>query len=254
LREEKREEFYQFFKEVSSIYDILSPDAFLRPYLEDAETLTRMYRIVREAYDPGIRIDKDFSRKIVKLVQEYTKISKIKSALEIFEINPDTLRKIEESKTSDTEKVFNLVKSIQKAISDNIDRAPYLISIGEKAELIAKLFKERQKNTQETLEELKKIIAEINSARREQEETKMPAEIFSILWMLKKGGIDKPEDKANQMLGVLQKFPHWKRSEKHEREVKQKLFGVLLQSGIKDIERITTIGKNIMRVIKGGAE
>jgi type I restriction enzyme R subunit len=61
-----------FFKEIADIYDILSPDAFLRPYIADMETLTRMYKILREAYEPGIAIDKCFSRKTAKLVQAHT--------------------------------------------------------------------------------------------------------------------------------------------------------------------------------------
>ncbi len=242
-----------FYKEVSNIYDILSPDSFLRPYVEDVETLARMFRILKEAYDPGIPIDKDFSRKTAKLVQKHTKTDKIKSTLDIYEINEETLRKIEESKASDTEKVFNLLKSIEKTIKDNVDWAPYLISIGDKAILIAELYKIRQKSTLEALEELKRIIEEINSARKEQEERNMSAEVFSIFWLLKKEGIEAPEDKANHMKGVLARFPHWRRSEHHEREVKNELYKVLLQSGIKDIHEITKVAQNTMRVVKGGA-
>lgn len=252
MEEEKRHKFYQFFKDVSDIYDILSPDAFLRPYIEDMETLVRMYKILKEAYEPGISIDKEFSRKTAKLVQEHTKSGKIKPTLDIYEINEDTLRKIEESKATDTEKIFNLMKSIAKLIKDKAPNSLYLISIGEKAELIAKLYKERQRNAQQALEELKRIIEEINSARKEQEERKMPVEIFSIFWLLKNEGIDKPEDKANQMRVVLEKHPYWRISERQEREVKRKLVGVLLQSGIKDISKVTKIAQNIMRVIKGG--
>lgn len=143
IEEEERDKYYQFFKEISQIYDILSPDAFLRPYIEEIETLARMYRILREAYEPEILIDKDFSRKTARLVAEHTETSKIKSTLDIYEINEDTLRKIEERNASDTEKVFNLLKSIEKTIRDEVLGAPYLISIGERAELIAKLYKER---------------------------------------------------------------------------------------------------------------
>jgi type I restriction enzyme R subunit len=252
MDEEKRHKYYQFFKEVSDMYDILSPDAFLRPYIGDFETLMRMYKIIKEAYDPGISIDKDFSRKTAKLVQEYTRGGKIKSALDIYEINEDTLRKIEESNASDTEKVFNLLRSIEETVRTDGSRSPYLISIGEKARLIALLYKERQKTTQNTLEEFKKIIEEINSARKEQVERNMPVEVFSIFWILKNEGVDNPEHRADQMRDVLEKYPYWRTSEKHEREVKQKLFGVLLQSGI-DISKITKIVQNIMRVIKGGA-
>lgn len=35
LDENKRHDFYKFFKEISTIYEILSPDAFLRPYVDD---------------------------------------------------------------------------------------------------------------------------------------------------------------------------------------------------------------------------
>lgn len=253
MDEEKRHEYYQFFKEISSIYEILSPDAFLRPFIADMETLTRMYKILKEAYEPGIAIDKELSRKTAKLVQEQTKSGKIKPALEIYEINEATLRKIDESKASDTEKVFNLIRSIAKTIQDNVSLRPYLIPIGERAELISQLFKERQKNSQETLEELKRIIQEINTAKKEQAERGMPVEIFSIFWVLKKESIDQPEDKANQMRAVLAKYPHWRKSESHEREVKRELYAVLFQSGMRDTRKVTETAKNIMRVLKGGA-
>ncbi|NAS89251.1 deoxyribonuclease HsdR [ANME-1 cluster archaeon AG-394-G21] len=253
MDEEKRHEYYLFFKEIADIYDILSPDAFLRPYIADMETLTRMYKIVREAYEPGIAIDKSFSRKTAKLVQAHTKTGTIKPALKIYEINESTVKKIEESTAYDTEKVFNLIRSIEKTIKKDITQKPYLIPIGERAEQITMLFKERQKNSQETLEELKKVIAEINAAKKEQAERDMPVEIFSIFWLFKNEGIDNPEDKANQMRRVLVQYPHWRTSERHEREVKRELYSVLFQAGIHDTHMITTLGQKTMNVLKGGS-
>jgi hypothetical protein len=170
MDEEKRFEFYQLFEEISDIYEIMSPDKFLRPYLEDMETLARMYRILREAFEPGISVDKNFSRKTAELVQQYTRGSKIKPALDIYEINGETLRLIEESNASDTEKVFNLLRSIEQDVEENVHREPYMISIGEKAEAIAQRYKNRQMDTQETLEDVKKLIDERIAARKEQEE------------------------------------------------------------------------------------
>jgi len=65
------------------------------------------------------------------------------------------LKKIEESKKPDIEKVFNLLKSIEKEVINKKGVSPYLVSIGERAEAIAEMYKERQKSTQEALEELK---------------------------------------------------------------------------------------------------
>ncbi len=254
MDEEKRFEFYQFFEELSDIYEIISPDKFLRPYLEDMETLARMYRILREAFEPGISVDKNFSRKTAELVQQYTRGSKIKPALDIYEINGETLRLIEESNASDTEKVFNLLRSIEQDVEENVHREPYMISIGEKAEAIAQRYKNRQMDTQETLEDVKKLIDERIAARKEQEERNMPAEIFSIFWHFKNEGMADPEEKANRMIDVLEKYPHWKKSDRHERKVKQEIYKVLIQAKVGDASRISEIVQRILREIKRGAE
>jgi type I restriction enzyme R subunit len=249
IEEEERQKYYSFFSELSDIYEILSPDAFLRPYIDDFETLLRMYRIVKEAYEPGITVDKNLSKKTAKLVQKYTKTGKIKSSIEIYEIDGDTIKKLEESKSSDMEKIFNLLKSIEKIIEKEASKSPYLVSIGEKAELLAEIFKQRQRTTQQTLSELKILIEEINKARKEESSMDMPAEVFTIYWLLKNEGFEKPERSANQMREVLKKFPHWKRYGQHGREVRSELYAVLSSSKVED-DRIPDIVGKIMRALE----
>ena len=248
MDEQIRHEYYSFYKELSSIYEILSPDAFLRPYVEDYDTLSRIYKILREAFDPGIPIDKDFLRKTAKLVQEHTKSGVIQPTLDIYEINEETLKKIEESKASDTEKIFNLLKGIVGTVTRDSQLSPYLISIGEKAEEIAKLFKQRQLSTQQTLEELRRIVEEMNEARREQAEKNMPVEVFAVMWLLKKEGLKDAEGSANQMKDTFEKFPHWKTSEKHEREIRNQLYKIMVKTGIKNFIDIV---KKIMQILTG---
>ena len=250
--EEKRHEYYRSFKELADIYDILSPDAFLRTYIEDFETLARMYRILREAYDACILIDQDFSKKTAELVQKHTKIGQIRATLEVYEINENTLKLIEADGRSDTEKVFNLLKSIERLVLDESAKSLYLISIGEKAELIAKLYKERQRSTQETLDDLRSLIDDINVARKEQAEKNMAPEVFSVYWLFKNEGVANAEGKATQMDKVLTHFPHWRNSEKHEREVKRELYRILLQNGINDTRRMAEVANHIVQVIRGG--
>jgi len=248
--EQKRHEYYQFFKELESLYEIISPDAFLRPFLDDFETLTRMYRILKEAYEPHTPVDKELTRKVAKLVQTHTKSGPIKDTLDIYEINEDTLKKIEESKSSDTEKVFNLLKSINKMIETEAKNAPYLISIGEKAETLAILYKEGQKTTLAVLEEAKKLVEEINAARKEQIEKNMSSEVFAVYWLLKQEGYEKAEEIANQMGEVFKKHPHWKSSERIESEVRGELYGVMIKSGVCEKNRISAMVKKIMKNLK----
>jgi len=247
--EDRRDEYFQFFKELSDIYDIISPDAFLRPFLEEFETLARMYRILREAYGKVVIIDKEFSRKTARLVQEHTKSGKIKPSLEVFEINVETIRKIEESEATDTEKVFNLLKSIRKLIEEEGEKSPYLISIGEKAESLAKLYEEGQIRTLEALEEHKRLVAEINSAREEEKKRDMTTEVFTVYWLLKRKGVEKPEEKASQMREVFDKYPNWKWSEAQERAIRNELYKVLISPGKKESKTVSDQAKNIMKIL-----
>jgi len=248
--ETKRQEFYEFFKEISDIYEVISPDAFLRPYIEDFDTLARMFKILKEAYEPGIIIDKEFTRKTAKLVQEYTYSGKIKSSLEIYEIDENTLKRIEEDNSSDTEKVFNLIRSIINASDKGISTSPYLQSIGEKAELISNSFKQRQINAQMALDKLREIVEEINAAKKEQAEKKMPIEIFSVYWILKEKNVSGAEEKANSMKRIFEAYPHWRTSEEHERGFKRGILKVFIKSKIKAKEA-TKLTNRIITILKG---
>jgi len=243
----KREEFYTFFKKTSTVYEILSPDAFLRPYIKDYEKLVRMYKSVRASYEPRVDVDKEFERKTAQLVQQHTESSDIGDMTEVYEINEDLLAKIEEDKQSDIEKVFNLIRSIEKKIAREGHIDIYLLSIGEKAEAIAERFKDRQQTTQQTLEELKKLIEEMISAKQEQIEKNMPSETFSVYWIMKKEGVDNPEEHANQMKEVFTHYPHWAKSEGHEREVKRGLYKILIGAGVEDTP---TLVNKIMQLLK----
>ena len=250
--EEKRQEFYRYFMQLSQFYEIISPDDFLRPYLNDYETLSRMYKIVRESYDRGILIDHDFTKKTALLVQQHTTGSAIGTTLEVCEINEKTLKRIEESKASDTEKVFNLIKSIEKTAEQLGNTAPYLVSIAEKAEYLVKLFENRQQNTKETLEKLKEIIKEINAAQKEQAEKAMSSEVFTVYWLLKEEGLLNAEALANSLQEVFAKYPHWHNSERYEREIRNGLYRAIIQADTVDLKRVPAIAQNIIKVLKTG--
>ncbi|MCK9631132.1 MAG: HsdR family type I site-specific deoxyribonuclease [Methanoregula sp.] len=254
LNEEVRLTFYGFFHEISDIYEILSPDAFLRPYLDDVDTLARMYRMVRENFDPGISVDREFSRKVARLVQDHTVSSEIGAPGRIYEIDDKVLRYIEEQPASDIEKVFNLSKGITNLVRKHSEESPYLLSISEKADAVIQLYKDRQKTTQETLAELKTIIEEINAARLEQEKRNIPMEEFTIFWLLNKTNVTDTETKAHEMKGILNQYPHWRASEQQARDVKQELYTIILKSGISEIKEIKKIVDQIMNVLKRAVE
>ena len=245
--ENKRQEFYGYFRELEDLYEILSPDVFLREFVEDYQKLADLYALLRSAYDNHGITDRELARKTAHLVQEYTQAGVIHEAVAVQEITPQTLRKIAESNESDTVKVFNLLKSISHKVQDEAGRTPYLFTIGERAEAIAEAFKQRQSSTEEALKQLEAIIREINDAEREQAERGISGEAFATLWILKQSGISmtQAETVAGQMGELLKKYPHWHTSDEQSRQIRRKLYTVLEQANIKDIpetvEKIMTV-------------
>ena len=247
--EVRRKDFYEFYNELADIYEIISPDAFLRDYIEDYDTISRMSKILKEAYEPSMMIDKEFSRKTAKLVQEHTKLGKIKSSLDIYEINQDTLKKLEKNNSSDTEKVFNLLKSIEKVVTEQFSKNPYLIPIGERAETISTMFKQRQKDTEETLEDLKDIINDLNDAQKEQLEKKMTSDVFSVYWVLRNDGVSQSEDIARDTGEIFSKYPYWRTSGEQERKVKQELYKILTKNKL-TVKKAVEVGSKLVDVLK----
>ena len=128
----RRRAFFKEYKEIEMLYEIISPDAFLRPFVDDFATLSAIYCIVRKAYTNTITVDREFQRKTNALVQEHIGSQSFRDQLEPVLINSDTIEVIKNQQGGDASKVINLVKSIEKFADENSDD-PFLISMAERA-------------------------------------------------------------------------------------------------------------------------
>ena len=62
-------------------------------------------------------------------------------------------------------------------------------------------------------------------------------------------GVDGAEDAANDMRGVMDKYPHWDDSGTHKRMIRQELYKVLIESGMRDPKRLNAIADKVMKTI-----
>ncbi len=247
--EEPRAEFYGFFRQLADLYEILSPDAFLRPYLADYEQLTRMYELVRSAFEPGVIVDRELMRKTARLVQEHTESGAIQPALEVYEVSEETLQYIASSQQPDTVKVFNLLKSLRQTVGQQAGSSPYLLSIGERAERVIQEYEQRQISTQEALRRLEELVRELNDAERERGEKGLPAEAFTVFWLLQREGLPDPDAAAGAMAEAFAQYPHWAKSETQERGVRTALYKALLAAGA-PAKRLVELGQQVMNVLR----
>ena len=164
---ERRKAFFKEYKEIEMLYEIISPDAFLRPWIENYGTLSAIYAVVRKAYAKRIDVDRDFQRKTSELVQQHVGTDYIQSVTEVLAINEDTVKYIVAKKGGDGNKVINLVKSIERKAEDESDD-PYLIAMAERARAVQESFENRQTSTAEALAAL---LEEVDNKRGTEKAT-----------------------------------------------------------------------------------
>ncbi len=240
LDRETREVFYRHFEEVQETYEILSPDAFLRPYLEDYDRLVRMYEVVRSNYEPGLEVDRTFLRKTGLLVREHTSAYGSWSPETVHKLDERGLQAIVEQDRPEIIKVFNLIKALHDLADDKGAQQPFLLPIGERAERIAEAFEDRQLSTEEALKQLEGLAGETQEAQRARRESGLSEEAFAVLWYLRGKGIDGPDGVALAAQAAFEAYPHWRVSADQERQVRTALYKALI-TAVKPAECATLV-------------
>lgn len=206
---EPREAFYRFFRELEELYEILLPDPFLRPYLEDYQRLVAMYRLLRAAYEPHVPVDKSFLRKTAEIVQQHSRTDAIREPQTTYKIDPNALLALLKEEKPETVKVFNLLKEQHRLVEEQGHAAPYLLPIGERAEEVRRRFEERQIESQQALQELDGLVKQLNQAHIEQASSPLSPQAFAVEWWLRTHQIapERAIQVAQRMKALLRTSP-----------------------------------------------
>ena len=222
----KRKEFYKIYKELEALYEIISPDVFLRPYLEDYKFFAEIYAIVRNAFAKKINVDREFLRKTNQLVREKVDIDKVQGGFDIFEIDEAVLDKIKDKNKKGNVKVINLIKSIEKYVEEHSDDLS-LIPLAVRAQEIQERYEDRQEDTQKVLDELATLLESELKRKKEQQAKGFDGLASFINTVL----VDKKIEDLNGMTikirGAFEEYPNWQISEQQSRELRTSLYGVL---------------------------
>jgi type I restriction enzyme R subunit len=231
----KREEFYKFFKELETLYEILSPSPALRDYVEDFGLISILYQIVRNAFRKKTGFYGDIAKKTEQLVREKVTTYGLETATPAVKIDETTLKALKDSKASNNIKVINLINSIIKTATDEGDESPYLKPIGERAEAIQEAFDDRQVTALDALRKVEALIKEVLEARRQQEETGFDINAFTIYWLLKQENVKWFEKLAPIVNNAFLRFPNFRDNIAELRQLKAELYKLLLPVAGKDI-------------------
>ena len=231
--EEKRKEFMKLFKETERSYEILSPDEFLRDYINDYKLLVQVHQIVYNQFNPEAerkRIFRETLKKTEKLIREEVELRSITDSLPVYEITKDIANLVKADNISERVKVVNLHRSLIDHIERSIEKQPYLLSIYEEIEKTITQLRERQKSVEAALHDLTKLAEQVATSQEEQTKSGLSKEEFSTFWVLRSFQVSKPEAMAGKIYKEMDKHKEWIYNTKIERKLRTQLYKLLLNS------------------------
>ena len=227
---------------MQNLYDILSPDAFLHPFIADYQALATLYGLIRNAYSDRPYVDKELTAKTRELLQEHTESHLFDLPDAVYELRTDTLQKMDQSDTSDTVKVQNLRKALHKTVTSEGSSKPFLISIGERAEALTEAYESRQVATQDVLAEFRKLAEEYARAARESDRLGLDDNTFAVYTVLKNVIEDVNPEQARAVDLVFAQFPDYRWNDHQQSQLRMTLYRTLrLTVGMENL--IETVNK-----------
>jgi len=224
----RREDFFAFFRQLQNLYEVLSPDAFLRDYLKDYQALTELYAFIREAFSDRVYIDKELSEKTKELLRHHATSANLELPGAIHELGVKELALLKQSDTDDTTKILNLRKILTKTVDDKAYSQPFLLSIGERAEALALAYEDRHLTTQEVLAEFERLAQEYVESDKERQHLDLDANEYAIFATLKPIVSGVTSQQAIAFNALFSAYPDYKWNEQQQKKLRAELYKVLL--------------------------
>ena len=245
-----RKEFFKEYKEIEMLYEIISPDAFLRPFIDDYTTLSSIYAVVRNAYAKRVYVDRAFQKKTNELVQQHIDTAGVREPeTKYVRIDEETIETIKAAEDGDATKVINLVKSIQKTAEEESDD-PFLIALADRAQAVQESFEDKQTATTDALEGLLAEVQANAERKKRQAERGMDDLTYFVMCQFEDAGIDDPEATSKKVAKAFADHPNWKKSEKEQRELRKAItLALVAASDDPDLEAIAAQVEGLFNIL-----
>lgn len=227
---DRRRQFFDYFQEVETLYEILSPDAALREHIATYQRLADLYAALRSEYGShGGVTSYDLGRKTELLLVRDAVTSGEYRATRTVEYDAKTLDTLRKNATTDTGKVMNLLRDLRARAEAEAETAPALRGLFERAQRITEQFQDRQLSTEQALDEIEKLVAEQQQAQEERAKLGMDAPTFGVYWLLHEAKVAGAKDLAVEIDALFERFPNYARSADEMRQLKAEIYKALLK-------------------------
>ncbi len=243
LAPEVRKAFFEVYKEIEALWEILSPSPELRDHITTYKRLSQLYAAVRNAYAEKVGFVADLAYKTRRLIEESATQEGLGRLTKSVTFDVKTLESLRGEKGPDEGKVFNLVRGLQQEIENDPAAAPVLQPLKDRAERILKDLEERKTTGLAAMDELAALAAEKEAALKSAQESGLSACAFAVFWTLRENaalnaaGI-APMDLAKEAEALLGRFPNAAVNPDEQRRLRAALYQPLLKLEQEDRARI----------------
>jgi len=228
-----RKVFFETYKEIENLWEILSPSPELRDHIATFKGLAQLYAAVRNAYSDKVGFVADLAYKTRRLIEENATQTGLGRLTKSITFDVKTLDSIRGEGGPDEGKVFNLVRGLQKNIDDDPSAAPVLNPLKDRADRILKDLETRKIDGLAAMDLLAALAAEKEAAMKTAQESGLSTRAFSVFWVLrddaalKESGI-LPMDLAKETETLFARFPNAVVNADEQRRLRAGLYRPLL--------------------------
>lgn len=241
-----RKVFFEAYKEVEALWEILSPSPELRDHIETYKRLSVLYATVRNAYAEKVGFVADLAHKTRRLIEENATQSGLGRLTKSVTFDVKTLAALRAEAGSDEGKVFNLVRGLQKEIDDDAAAAPLLRPLKDRAERILKDLEDRKTTGLAAMDLLSALAAERDAAMKSARESGLSARAFAVYWTIRDDAALKaanvaPMELAREAESLLGRFPNASANSDEQRRLRSGLYRPLLALPKEDRSRVVEL-------------
>ncbi|MBS0408231.1 MAG: HsdR family type I site-specific deoxyribonuclease [Proteobacteria bacterium] len=233
LEPQARKTFFEQYKEIEALWEILSPSPELRDHIASYKQLSQLYAAVRNAYAEKVGFVADLAYKTRRLIEESAEQQGLGRLTRSVTFDVATLQSLRGDKGSDEGKVFNLVRGLQQEIDADPNAAPVLQPLKDRAERILKDLEERKTTGLAAMDQLAALAAEKEAAMKTARDSGLSTRAFGVFWVLredaavKSAGLDALA-LARDIEELLGRFPNAQVNPDEQRRLRAAIYKPLL--------------------------
>lgn len=242
LEPQARKTFFEQYKEIEALWEILSPSPELRDHIVSYKQLSQLYAAVRNAYAEKVGFVADLAYKTRRLIEESAEQQGLGRLTKSVTFDVATLQSLRGDKGSDEGKVFNLVRGLQQ----EIDADPNV-----------KDLEERKTTGLAAMDQLAALAAEKEAAMKAARDSGLSTRAFGVFWVLredaavKSAGLDAMA-LAQDIEELLGRFPNAQVNPDEQRRLRAAIYKPLL--GLPPEERARAVDLVLKLLLAEGEE